>query len=156
MNAISYRRMEAFALYIFRENSKTEYIIEEFIDCMRNIKISPVLIPEVLIWAIKNAKIDTFIIENGKIFLKSHRVAVEIINDYLKTNVIIPVENDYDNLLKDLFRNDFMDEHGTNIKFEDVWSAPFRRLLTNNLSIINGFPGTGKSTKTAHMVVPAL
>ena len=134
------RRIEAFIIYAMKElcfnNGDTYLYIDDIYNYIKDIDKDK--LEELLILLNKKGKI---VIDNDKYYLKSYYDAEEYItyslcylNDMKKTKI------------KDLEDSISRLEKSNHITYDNIQKDAIMKALNNNLTIITGGPGTGKTT----------
>lgn len=134
------RRIEAFIIYVMKElcfnNGDTYLYIDDIYNYIKDIDKDK--LEELLILLNKKGKV---VIDNDKYYLKSYYDAEEYI-----TYRICYLNDMKKNKIKDLEDSISRLEKSNHITYDSVQKDAIMKALNNNLTIITGGPGTGKTT----------
>ena len=134
------RRIEAFIIYVMKElcfnNGDTYLYLDDIYNYIKDIDKDK--LEELLILLNKKGKI---VIDNDKYYLKSYYDAEEYI-----TYRICYLNDMKKNKIKDLEDSISRLEKSNHITYDSVQKDAIMKALNNNLTIITGGPGTGKTT----------
>lgn len=134
------RRIEALIIYVMKElcfnNGDTYLYIDDIYNYIKNIDKDK--LEELLILLNKKGKV---VIDNDKYYLKSYYDAEEYI-----TYRLCYLNDMKKNKIKDLEDSISRLEKSNHITYDNVQKDAIMKALNNNLTIITGGPGTGKTT----------